>query len=251
MASLKSDDDLLRACEHPVEVLFSLEGGSEVLHLSDGVVVKIGASRWEAQNQSIARALVDSSILRIPEVYRFIEAKGTGYLFMEYMEGKILESVDEPARMDQVMKILAHLGQIKGTKTGPLGGGPVHGELWSDDLIFTPATPRDIEQYFNRVLSKAANPQEFCISNYEPTLCHLDISLRNLLWLQDGAVALIDWESAGFYPRFFERAAIQVNTQVEPQFSWSLLYRFPPLSIDEENQFNLLLQSWAYIQRFY
>lgn len=35
-------------------------------------------------------------------------------------------------------------------------------------------------------------------------MCHLDIAPRNLLYLADGSVCLLDWATAGFYPRFFE-----------------------------------------------
>ena len=38
----------------------------------------------------------------------------------------------------------------------------------------------------------------------ELVFCHLDIAPRNLLRQEDGSLCLIDWASAGYYPRLFE-----------------------------------------------
>lgn len=38
----------------------------------------------------------------------------------------------------------------------------------------------------------------------ELVLSHLDIAPRNIIWQDDGTIRLIDWQSAGFYPRLFE-----------------------------------------------
>lgn len=63
-----------------------------------------------------------------------------------------------------------------------------------------------MEEWFNSRLFPGDGKVHF-----DPTplvLCQLDIAPRNIIWLDDGRVCLLDWVSAGFYPRLLEFASL-------------------------------------------
>jgi len=63
-------------------------------------------------------------------------------------------------------------------------------------------------------------------------VCHTDLAPRNLLRLDSGKIALLDWGSAGFYPPIFEIYALRTRADREPFFA-SILDR---LRLDEEQE---------------
>ena len=87
----------------------------------------------------------------------------------------------------------------------------------------------------------------FCGS--ELILCHLDIVLRNFLLLRDGSISLLDWASAGFYPRIFEECVLRITRRLEGSFSNNGL-KLERLT-DEEVQIKSMIQAYSDSVRFY
>ncbi|KAI9820415.1 MAG: hypothetical protein M1832_003748 [Thelocarpon impressellum] len=56
-------------------------------------------------------------------------------------------------------------------------------------------------------------------------MTHHDLAPRNLLVDPAGQLWLLDWDLAGWYPRYFEYAAMQ-NFQVPPHWNWLALLRW-------------------------
>ena len=81
-------------------------------------------------------------------------------------------------------------------------------------------------------------------------LCHLDIAPRNILWLEDGSLCLIDWASAGYYPRLFEFCAQWVVEGKDGNFNYLLLKLMDALSDREIAQKEAILCAWRNIQKY-
>jgi hypothetical protein len=140
-----SDNDLVSNCHDKVSrvILSGLNYGNTIVKVGGRAVIKFGSgvTENEAKNQRMAYSQVDPKIVRVPAVHRFIRSGDNGYLVMEYLEG--ISNPTEIITDDRVRKLvdaIAHFGQLNCTRIGPLGGGPVRGQLWTDDLIFTPTT---------------------------------------------------------------------------------------------------------------
>jgi thiamine kinase-like enzyme len=88
------------------------------------------------------------------------------------------------------------------------------------------------------------------LDGYELVLCHLDLASRNVVWLDDGSLGLLDWESAGFYPQFFEWCALRVNWWGRGDLADRLLDAFPKLTSDEMVQAEYLLRAWSFFQKY-
>ena len=207
-----SDVAYLCSSENPYrQIISSIQGGAKVIKLSDEVAVKFGFSvtEDEANNQRVACGIVDSSIVRIPEVHRFFVAEGYGYLVMEYVNGKSVESFPDDLVVDKILHILAHFDSIQHDTPGALGGGPSRGRLWSEYHRFRPHSVHDVEAYYNEKQSGFATLD---LKDARTVLCHMDLAKRNIAQNADGDWYLLDWASAGFYPRIFEICAMRLNT---------------------------------------
>lgn len=156
----------------------------------------------EAINQRVARQLLDPSVVRIPEVYRSFLHQGYAYIVMEYIKGRAPEAQDTPELIPKLARLLRHMADISAYAPGPLGGGISHGILWEfEDIRFE--NLEDMENYWNtRIIPQKDDTARVSLGSFKLVLCHLDISPRNILLLDDGSFCLLDWESAGFYPRF-------------------------------------------------
>lgn len=198
--------------------------GDRVIKVSDHIAVKYGygVTAAEAATQEFAYNPVNSNIVHIPRVYRFIEPKGSvrtkGHLFMEYVPGQNLKDVDLEARKDllpRIAKIAAHLGQVQGGQRppGPVGGGEPHGYLWGDHGVNT---------YMNKCLQLRNDSIDLAPQSL--VLCHLGLCRRNIILKDDGvSLYLVDWGSAGFYPRFFEVAIISCMLPYDGPYEQPLL----------------------------
>lgn len=188
-----------------------------MVKLSENIAVKFGygVTACEAKTQEFAHRNVDANIVHIPRVYRYFQREDPdcgslkGYLFMEYVPGKLLEEVDLDQNVDiipRVAKIVAHLGTTReGQVPGPLDGGKPRGYLWGDDGASTTFTCiEDMEAWLNKRLSLQDKSIDLSFSSL--VLCHMDLCRRNMILRENNTICLLDWGYSGLYPRFFELA---------------------------------------------
>jgi hypothetical protein len=71
----------------------------------------------------------------------------------------------------------------------------------------------------------------------------IDIAPRNILWQEDGSLCLVDWASAGYYPRIFEFCAQWIIEGKEGKFN-KLLDSMESLSDRELAQKVSILRAW-------
>lgn len=124
---------------------------------------------------------------------------------MEHIHGVIIDPLEESTLIQRIAKIISYFETLRSTIPGSLGGGYTRGLLFSDaeDLRFE--STNTLQAWFNSRLH--AHQSQLSLRNFELVLCHLDIAPRNIIWQDDGSVCLLDWASAGFYPRIFEFCA--------------------------------------------
>lgn len=74
----------------------------------------------------------------------------------------------------------------------------------------------------------------------------MDLTCRNLLWSEGNPPCLLDWEHAGFYPRFFEKCSQEILARsVDGNIVASM-----DLSDAEEEQASLVLEAFANDMRY-
>ncbi|KAH7305400.1 hypothetical protein BKA65DRAFT_202184 [Rhexocercosporidium sp. MPI-PUGE-AT-0058] len=105
-----------------------------------------------------------------------------------------------------------------------------------------------MESWFNRRLRKQDPKLRFNESVL--ILYHLDIAPRNFLLLEDDSICLLDWASAGFYPRVFEEYVIRITRRLRDSFNEDAL-KLRDLTEKEEVQINSMMQAYYNSMRFY
>lgn len=133
-----SNQYIIECCHNPNRQIIG-GYGNPVVRLSQDVVVKSGqgVSAEEANNQRKALELLDSSIVRVPKVYRYFtwadndESPPEGFLVMEFIYGDTLEVLNDH-QIDQVVQILLHFSRIQGQRPGPFQTGASLGLLWEE-----------------------------------------------------------------------------------------------------------------------
>lgn len=222
-----------------------------MVKISDDAVVKcgFGITQLEAANQEHAYRIVDAKIIRVPRVYRFFARDYDGYLIMEYIDGQPVSSVEDPDRyLEPMANVLRYFETLQRGQPGPFHKGLAFGQLWLDYDPISPATISDVEEYYNRRHLKKRTHLD--LSSYPLVFCHLDIAPRNVLALDDGSLCLIDWMSAGFYPRLFERVALEINVRGDNDWTAKLLRRLDELGDDEQSQAQLLTRAYYLAQKY-
>ncbi|KAK2735609.1 hypothetical protein FQN55_002193 [Onygenales sp. PD_40] len=205
-------------------VVGGLKEGNLVLRISASVVVKRGhgVTPGEAATQRYAYERLDRHVVRVPYVYRYFQDHSDptwpiGYLFMEYIPGLTLEEheVDIEDISERITTAVLELSTISGPGPGPstdivpgpIGGGMIQGYLWGDNgTRENISSVEDMNRWLNKrlkLINKTIN-----LHPYPLVLCHLDLCRRNIKVTEDNSICLLDWGHAGFFPRFFETAAL-------------------------------------------
>jgi len=246
-------EEIIAYCANPPsdQVLGGAPYGNKVVKLADSTAVKfgIGVKKDEAENQSRAYDLVDSSVVRIPRVYRFFSDKrGLGYIIMEYVDGRIIDPLEDVMLIRRIACVLAHFATLRGYVPGALSGGPSRGLIFPDteSLIFS--STQVMEKWFNSRLFE--HQTKLSLQSCELTLCHLDIAPRNILWLDNGDICLIDWASAGYYPRLFEFCTQWIREGMDGKFNALIIDSIKSLPDHEMAQKAPLLQAWRNTQKY-
>ncbi|PGH37113.1 hypothetical protein GX50_00096 [[Emmonsia] crescens] len=209
--------------------------GNRVVKLPDcDQVVKFG--NWvlshEAENQRRAYERVDANFVTVPRVHEFFQDDGGwGYIVMDFIQGEIINTLSD-YHFQRLANVLEHFSSITDSAPGSLGGGSSMGLLWPDTNDLTIKSIKEVEEWFNSRLFPGQGEVRFKPSPF--VLCHLDIAPRNIIWLHSERICLLDWASAGFYPRLLEFASQHYQ---EDHFSAKLLNTMGHISeYDAEQQ---------------
>jgi aminoglycoside phosphotransferase (APT) family kinase protein len=235
-----SEEWLVQLCERTGQEngrISDHKQGDRVVKLSDEIAVKFGhgVRDSEARTQEFAHKKANPSLVRVPRVHRFFQRNDPswhcprGYLFMEYVSGRLPQELDLSVHNDiipRVAKIIEHLGQIHNTELvpGPIGGGEPEGYFWGDDGARTTFTCReDLEAWLNKRL--ALRDKSVDLGPSPLVLCHMDLRRRNMILEEDSIICLVDWGFAGMYPRFFEVANLSWINPYDEHYEKPLLQR--------------------------
>ena len=198
-----NEEEIIEACSNPR----SKRPGKElhcrnVIRLKEDVVIKhgYGVREEEAHNIQKAFEIVNQNIVRTPRLFRYFRRAHYGYILMEYIDGEVAEGANPSVVLKAMTTILQHFKSITGCKPGPLGGGWSRGLMWEDQEAHFHGSVTKMEQWYNRRLSCGT----LSFKNEPLVLCHLDLSLRNIILNHSKPPAVVDWTSAGFYPLSFE-----------------------------------------------
>ncbi|KAI9747513.1 MAG: hypothetical protein M4579_007448 [Chaenotheca gracillima] len=182
--------------------------------------------------------------VRVPRVFRTIICENNAYLIMERIQGTTLEEAWAGLGWTSTLKLALQLRRftkrirsVTSSTAGSLATRKCR-SFWLEDRFEIPAgsSPQVITSFIQfwvdfisiRKAMKAATddpvPPKGRVPPTAKTLVftHHDLAPRNIFLDPSGRLWLLDWDYAGFYPRYFEYAAMQ-NFHI-PQ-DWTKLAR--------------------------
>ena len=227
-------DDLLQGYSDTELVRYiidspSLASTSRVSLLSSNFIAK-HYNPDEVEDMIHATDIACKLGIRAPTTKRIIKNGPNAYCIMDRIPGKTLEDVWTHLSWFTTIKLslqLRRFVQHLRSLTSPVAGSLASGEcrsFWLEDRYGLPARcrPGDMEYFFRfwinftsmRKAMQAAEQREIPTPRQmlpaEPfVFTHHDLAPRNLLLSPSGELWLLDWDLAGFYPVYFEYAAMQ------------------------------------------
>ncbi|KAI9758727.1 MAG: hypothetical protein M4579_002902 [Chaenotheca gracillima] len=175
--------------------------------------------------------------IRVPCVRRTVMYKSDAYCVMERIPGIVLEEawmrlswVSTMKLAFQLKRFVKLLRSVTASSAGSLATGKCR-SFWLEDRFGIPArsSPEIITSFvqfwvdfvsIRKAMKAATEGTGLPKGRVPPTpkslvFVHHDLAPRNILLDPWGQLWLLDWDYAGFYPRYFEYAAMQNFTQPE------------------------------------
>lgn len=218
--------------------------GTKIVRISSTAVLKISVEvhPQEALNMEYVFNHSNGQI-RVPYVYRTFASENIGYIVMQFIDGECLDAVPWSERSAQerqnivlqVTEGLRCIRSLRGYHPGPVGQGiPMGGLFTVYGAGRTFQTAADMEPWFNHKL-RILGAGDVTGMFKDLVMCHMDISLRNLVLDKAGKLWFLDWAWAGFFPQAFEKASLLHKRAEDPdfQFTRDILREFKHSSCDE------------------
>jgi serine/threonine protein kinase len=241
-----SDDEIVLLCNSSTTVLSAPQCSNSVVRIPNSLAVKFGhyVTSQEFKNQQVAQQRLDPKVVTVPKAYRFFKKDGVGYIVMDYVEGYTLDLKSVNGLLPTLGKVLNHIHSKQKTEPGSLGGGPVSGTLWPEHEEVEFSDSNDLQVWFEG--HSRSSPANLDLDCHTLSMCHLDFTLRNIMTDGD-RIYLIDWASAGYFPRFFEQVSYEFLPHDLPFFNRLKPY-LAPLSDRELNSAKAVLETLQYSQ---
>ena len=201
--------------------------------MAQDFVVKIRPSDFQgssAENEQDVLTYLRSRLpdLLIPEPFGLLKIGGTCYSFMSYVPGQDASaawSQPTPAHKDRLKcDLTSQLAKLRALSndTGGFGFNDVCVDMrlhenithtritntagFNDFLLRNPLTTV-ADEYVSFLKERVLSRDGQDISGLELVFAHGDLHPRNILTDDDGSITgIVDWENAGWYPRYWECA---------------------------------------------
>lgn len=193
-----------------------------VLMLSKKLCIKVGTLKQPAEAATM-QFIAEHTSIPVPKVYCAFERNGCKYILMERIQGDILRNGWLERNEASKDKILAQLKGIVdemrlillpgGQGISSLAGGPLFdGRLPGGSFHGPFETTREFHKYLREGYEGGkedaldANKLVDFHNQYSRPLVftHGDLSTMNIMARGDDIVGIIDWETAGWWPDYWE-----------------------------------------------
>lgn len=190
--------------------------------LSKKFCIKVGTLKQPAEAATL-RFVAENTSIPVPKVYCAFERKGCKYILMERVHGRTLREDWSERSSKSKAKILAQIQNmvdqirripsphdqgISNVAGGPLFDGRLSGGSYHG--------PFDTVQDFHKYLREGyegeredAHEANSLVESHnrscgKPKFTHGDLSTLNIIARGDDVVGIIDWETAGWWPEYWE-----------------------------------------------
>lgn len=204
-----------------------------VLMLTGGICIKY-SRRVQLAEASTLRFISQNTSIPVSKIFCAFTRSGVTYIVMERIKGDIIgngwvrRSGESKAKLlsalARMIREMRDLRPLEGMGVASVDGGSLHDcRIPGPSLDFGPfATIQDFHRHLRMGLEFSprlhVDAQELIkqqqSKSWPLAFTHGDLSSLNILVREDDIVGIIDWETAGWYPSYWEyTSAYQVNPQ--------------------------------------
>jgi hypothetical protein len=203
-----------------------------VLMLTSKICVKYGY-RMDLSEAASMQFISKNTSIPVPKIICAFVRSGCTYIVMERIEGDIIgngwvrRSEESQARLlSQLKKMILEMRELQPPENmgvASVDGGPIHdGRLGGRTIHYGPfKTIQEFHRHLRGGLEfnpKLDQDVQDLIRQHDNTwplkFTHGDLSSLNIIIRDDTVVGIIDWETAGWFPSYWEyTTACQVNPQ--------------------------------------
>ncbi|TRM67053.1 kinase-like protein [Schizophyllum amplum] len=173
----------------------------------------------DPQDEVLALERARSAGVRAPVVHRVVPCEDEGhFLVMDLIKGATLEQIWQSMGFIATLRLawqlrtyLRSMASVTSQTTGGIHSGHVESEWIQGQYGPIPhASPTSFSNYLNWWLSQCrpteyrAHPELAFQPAPHHTLVHQDLAPRNMIVDAEGALWVVDWDHAGFYPPCME-----------------------------------------------
>jgi serine/threonine protein kinase len=220
----------------PADLAFSVKDFSrQVRRLDDDTILKYGPGIKLREAEAMIYVSEKTSV-KCPKVIGAYILDGWGYIIMTYVPGEVLSKfwpqaseADRKKVIDQLRRYLKEMRTIEGDYVGGFGRTPCSSAefMWDFDPDHTFGPYNDEDAFNAGILSalyrktpesarinrgsemgqKAYQKERQMVNSHrghKSVFTHGDLCPVNILIKPDSTVVILDWESAGFYPEYWE-----------------------------------------------
>lgn len=194
-------------------------GSTRVVKITDNLLVKYGGDTNINEAQTMIFVKDHCTVLRVPEVHLVFERDHRIYIVMHYVDGLDLQhtwdSLDSASRQSVMSQLATYLHELRnlnpaGTAPGPLDRKICNGRWFTFYGAGPFQTNQHLVDWLNHKLEISNVPTfERFTTDHPLVFTHQDIAPRNLILDEEGTLWMIDWAWAGWYPAYFEYAAVK------------------------------------------
>jgi hypothetical protein len=211
--------------------------GQQVVRVGEHFVVKHGwvVNPIEGENILYVSERTSVPVPRVYAIYQQDDAEGRKctYIVMEHVDGRALNECWDTLKLDAKEAVASQLrGCLDQLRALPspngfsnLDNGPLYDGLFlteeeqpaingpfKTETDITEALVLKLEQegdsfpaekasYYRHVLPRVLR------ADGKPTFTHAGLQTKNIMLRPDGTIVILDWHTAGWYPRYWEYAA--------------------------------------------
>lgn len=186
-----------------------------ICRLSGGRFVKCGANVSISEAKAMEYVRVNTSI-PVPKIYLAFRHDKHSYIVMEFIDAETLDNAQFLLSQDQLYSVAVQLQNII-AQLWKLGGNNVAMGSWPRgpfrNCFFRDSPPVEefntMDEFRAYWLGRIAETglvyeSNMVVSMQRFVLTHGDLASRNILVENGHIVAIVDWETFGWYPEFWE-----------------------------------------------
>ncbi|RDB22255.1 hypothetical protein Hypma_010666 [Hypsizygus marmoreus] len=192
-----------------------------VIRLNEDTIVKRGSPNHVRLTDALTLGFIaENTSIPVPRVHDVFCARGENWLVMDYIDAPLLVyawgHLDEQERLDCMLQLKGYIDELRALEPPQPGKvQAVDGQTCIDSrLASEPWGPFDTIDDFHRFCGN-----EYVYKNYpkyrdsfektagrvyRTVFTHGDLGPHNIMWKDGKIVGIIDWETAGWLPEYWE-----------------------------------------------